>query len=134
SHTPFGKFVSRSGRSIYLRTDDHELIYSGPLAILVNEGSGSGSEVVAGAVQDNNGALGVGRRTCGCVLGISKFRKFKGGGELAVSEYSDLSPGGKTFEGAGVIPDLAVELKLADLQLKRDSALATAERMLTTPR
>lgn len=135
SHVPFGKFSSRTGKAIYLRTDDDsDLIYKNPIAILVNEGSGSGSELFAGVMQEHGRALVVGRQTCGCVLGISEFRKFKGGGELAVSEYGYLSPGGKTFEGAGVIPDKQVDLRIADLQQHRDAALEEAEKLLSRER
>jgi len=132
SHVSFGKFSRRSGKAIYLRTDDDELVYKGPLAILVNEGSGSGSELFAGVMQEIGRADIVGRQSCGCVLGISEFKKLKGGGELAVSEYGYLSPKENTFEGTGVIPDRAVELKIADLQRRRDAALDEAERLLKT--
>jgi len=131
-HVPFGKFSRRSGKAIYLRTDDDDQIYKGPIAILVNEGSGSGSELFAGVMQENGRALIIGRRSCGCVLGISEFRKLKGGGELAVSEYSYLSPRENTYEGTGVVPDKTVELKISDLQAKRDLALEEAERSLKT--
>jgi len=132
THTPFGKFSARSGKAIYLRTDDDDQIYKGPVAILVNEGSGSGSELFAGVMQENGRGVVIGRRSCGCVLGISKFRSMKGKGELAVSEYGYSSPSGKTFEGAGVIPNKTVELKIADLQQHKDSALEEAERSLRT--
>jgi len=131
SHVAFGKFSSRTGRSIYLRTDDDEEEYTGPIAILVNEGSGSGSELFSGVMQENGRAFVIGRQSCGCVLGISKFRKF-GEGELALSEFSFLSPGGKTLEGTGVIPNKIVDLKIADLQQHRDPALEEAERQLKT--
>ena len=130
AHVPFGKFSKRSGRTIYLRTDDDEQIYAGPLAILVNEGSGSGSELFAGVMQENGRAVVIGRRSCGCVLGISEFKRVRGGGELAVSEYGYLSPRENSFEGTGVTPDKTVELTISDLQAKRDSALDEAERML----
>lgn len=127
---PFGKFSKRSGRVIYLRTDDDERVYKGPLAILVNEGSGSGSELFAGVLQENGRAMVVGRRSCGCVLGISEFKKVKGGGELAVSEYGYLSPRENSFEGTGVVPDKIVELKISDLQARRDVVLEVAELLL----
>jgi carboxyl-terminal processing protease len=130
SHVSFGKFTSRSGRAILLRTSDDDQVYKGPVAILVNEGSGSGSELFAGVMQESRRAVVVGRQSCGCVLGISKFRKVKGGGELAVSEYGYVSPQGKTFEGSGVQPDKAVELKISDLQQHRDAALEEAENLL----
>ncbi len=132
SHVPFGKFSRRSGKTIYLRTEDDDRGYKGPLAILVNEGSGSGSELFAGVMQENGRAVVVGRRSCGCVLGISEFKKVKGGGELAVSEYGYLSPRENSFEGTGVSPDKTVELTIRDLQARRDAALDEAERLLKT--
>jgi carboxyl-terminal processing protease len=130
AHVPFGKFFSRSGKALYFRTDDDDQVYSGPVAILINEGSGSGSELFAGVMQENGRAIIVGRRSCGCVLGISKFRKLKGGGELAVSEYGYQSPQGKTFEGTGVIPNKPVDLTIRDLQNHRDTTLEQAEQLL----
>jgi len=130
SHVSLGRFFSRSGKAIYLRTSDDEQVYKGPVAILVNEGSGSGSELFAGVMQESGRAIVVGRRSCGCVLGISKYRKLKGGGELAVSEYGYQSPQGKTFEGTGVTPNKPVELTISDLQHHRDAALEEAERAL----
>ena len=132
SHVSLGKFFSRSGKAMYLRTGDDDQVYAGPLAILVNEGSGSGSELFAGVMQESKRATIVGRRSCGCVLGISKYRKLKGGGELAVSEYGYQTPQGKTFEGTGVIPNSPVELTISDLQHHRDAALEEAERVLKT--
>jgi len=131
-HVPFGKFNARSGKSIYLRTDDDDQIYSGPIAILVNEGSGSGSELFAGVMQESGRALVVGRQSCGCVLGISRYRSVKGKGELAVSEYGYVSPEGKSFEGAGVVPDRTIELRISDLQGHHDATLEEAEKVLRT--
>jgi carboxyl-terminal processing protease len=131
-HVPFGKFLKRSGSALYLRTDDHEKVFNGPVAILVNEGSGSGSELFAGVMQESGRAIVVGRLSCGCMLGISNYKKVKGGGELSVSEFGYISPKGKTFEGTGVIPNETVELKIADLQHHRDAALDEAERLLRT--
>jgi len=132
SHVSFGKFTARSGRAIFFRTSDDDQVYKGPVAILINEGSGSGSELFAGVMQESRRAVVIGRRSCGCMLGISKFRKVKGGGELAVSEFGYVSPLGKTFEGTGVTPDKAIELKISDLQRHRDAALDEAERVLRT--
>lgn len=130
THVSLGKFFSRSGKAIYLRTDDDDQVYKGPVAILMNEGSGSGSELFAGVMQESDRAIIVGRRSCGCVLGISRYRKLKGGGELAVSEFGYQSPSGQSFEGTGVIPNKPVELTISDLQHHRDAALEEAEKIL----
>ena len=102
--------------------------------ILVNEGSGSGSELFSAAMQENGRAAVVGRQSCGCVLGISHFKKLKGGSELAVSELKYVSPQGNKIEGAGVTPNRAVPLTLADLQRRRDAALEAAENALQKTR
>ncbi len=131
----FGKFVSRSGKSLQLFAgeDGEDEVYHGVVAILVNESSGSGSEMFAGVLQENGRAVVVGRQSCGCLLGIAKFREVEGGGELAVSELAYLSPKGRRLEGRGVIPDEPVGLTIADLQHHRDAALETAENALRTP-
>jgi carboxyl-terminal processing protease len=131
----FGKFVSRSGKSLQLFAgeDDEENVYQGGVAILVNESSGSGSEMFAGVLQENGRAVVIGRQSCGCLLGIAKFREVEGGGELAVSELAYLSPKGRRLEGKGVIPDEPVGLTLADLQHHRDAALEAAETALKSP-
>ncbi|HKP11952.1 MAG TPA: S41 family peptidase [Blastocatellia bacterium] len=126
----FGQFISRGGKSFTLYTDRDDQVYSGPLVILANEGSGSGSELFSAAMQENGRAAVVGRQSCGCVLGIAHFKKLKGGSELAVSELKYVSPQGNKIEGAGVTPNRAVPLTLADLQHRRDAALEAAESTL----
>ncbi|HXG64557.1 MAG TPA: S41 family peptidase [Blastocatellia bacterium] len=127
----FGSFIKRSGEAIQLFAGRRgEQVYAGPLVILVNEGSGSGSEMFAGGLQDLGRASVIGRQSCGCLLGISKFREVEGGGEVAISELGYLSPKKKKFEGAGVTPDQKVALTLADLRRRRDSTIETAETVL----
>ncbi|HSE97740.1 MAG TPA: S41 family peptidase [Blastocatellia bacterium] len=129
----FGRFLSRSGKSIELVTDDDDQLYRSPVVILINEASGSGSELFAACMQENHRAVIVGRQSCGCVLGISKFRKVEGGGELAVSELGYVSSRGRRLEGGGVTPDEMVSLQIADLQSNRDRSLEEAEGVLRGP-
>ena len=130
SRVPFGQFVSRSGRAITLFTERDEQVYKGAVAILVNEGSGSGSELFSGVMQENGRAQIIGRQSCGCVLGIARFKKMEGGSELAVSELKYISPRGQKFEGAGITPDKIVALTIADLQGRRDAVIEAAETLL----
>lgn len=134
ARTSFGQFISRGGKSFTLYTDRDDQVYTGPVMILVNEGSGSGSELFSAAMQENGRAAVVGRPSCGCVLGISHFKKLKGGSELAVSELKYVSPQGHKIEGAGVTPNRPVPLTLADLQHRRDAALEAAETALQKTR
>ena len=129
----FGRFVTRSGKSLDLFTGrDGDPVYGGPVAILLNEASGSGSEMFSGVMQEAGRAIVVGRQSCGCLLGISQYKKFKGGGELAISELGYVSPRGRTLEGVGVMPDEAVSLTLADLQRRRDATIEGAQTALGT--
>jgi carboxyl-terminal processing protease len=127
----FGRFINRSGKFIPLFTrPDDDRVYNGAVAVLVNESSGSASEMFSGVLQENGRATVVGRQSCGCLLGIAKYREVEGGGELAISELGYISPKGKKLEGNGVFPNEQVSLKIADLQRHRDAAVEEAEQQL----
>jgi len=131
SRVPFGQFIARSGRRLELYAGrPGSPIYSGPLAIVVDESSGSGSEMFAAVMQETGRAVVIGRQSCGCLLGIAQFKKMKGGSELAISELGYVSPKGRKIEGAGVIPDEPTRVTLADLQANRDPALEDAQNAL----
>ena len=127
----FGRFINRSGKFIPLFTRlEDERIYNGAVAVLVNESSGSASEMFSGVLQENGRATIVGRQSCGCLLGIAKYREVEGGGELAISELGYVSPKGNRLEGSGVLPNEQVSLRIADLQRHRDAAVEEAEQEL----
>lgn len=104
--------------------------YTGPVVVLVNEGSGSGSEYFAATLQALGRARIVGTNSCGCLLGFLGYANVPGGAELAYSEVGFLTPDGKRIEGDGVKPDWEVKPSLADLQLYRDRPLEIAEQLL----
>jgi len=109
-------------------------LYAGPVVILTNEGTASTSEVIAASLQERGRAKIVGTRSCGCALGVLKYRKLKNGGALAISEIGLVSGLGRRIEGEGVVPDVPVALKLADLQSGADPAIEEAERLLAAMR
>lgn len=101
-------------------------VYSGPVVILVNEGSASTTEVIAAGLQEQGRARIVGTRSCGCALGVLEHRKLKDGRMLAISEVGLVSGLGRRIEGEGVVPDRLVAPTLADLREGRDPALEAA--------
>ncbi|MGI9036706.1 MAG: S41 family peptidase [Pyrinomonadaceae bacterium] len=105
-------------------------LYAHPVVVLINEATGSTSELFANAMQEQNRALIIGTQSCGCVLGILNFKKLKDGGDLAISEISFVTAKGRTLEGNGVMPDKLVALTLADLRSGSDAALKKAENYL----
>jgi carboxyl-terminal processing protease len=107
-------------------------MYAGPIVILTTTYSGSSSELFAGGLQEVGRAKVVGSQTCGCVIGISRNERMKGGGVLEVSQILWFTPRGRKLEGDGVIPDKIVAPTIADLQQKRDVVLEQAVELLKT--
>lgn len=104
--------------------------YTGPVVVLINEGSGSASEYFAATLQTLRRATIVGSTSCGCLLGFLGYASVPGGAELAYSEIGFMTPDGKRIEGNGVTPDWPVTSNAADLQVYRDRALEVAEQIL----
>ncbi|HLH54880.1 MAG TPA: S41 family peptidase [Verrucomicrobiae bacterium] len=80
-----------------------------PMAVIINEGSASAAEIVAGALQDNHRADLVGQTTFGTGTVLQEFRLSDGSALLlAVEEW--LTPTGQSFWHKGVTPDFPVAL------------------------
>lgn len=75
-----------------------------PLIVLVNEGTASASEILAGALQDNGRALLVGEKTFGKGLIQSLFELPDGAG-LAITVAKYETPSHKDIHKAGIVPD-----------------------------
>jgi C-terminal processing protease CtpA/Prc len=111
-------------------------LYAGPLVVLSSPRSGSGAELLASALQELGRATIVGERTCGCLLGISRYVSLPGGGEIAISEVG-LRSGvlGRRVEGEGVVPDIVVAPTRAAIAAGVDEArrAATAQIRAVPP-
>ncbi|MDR7484491.1 MAG: S41 family peptidase [Armatimonadota bacterium] len=125
-----GKVVTlESGRgSVTYAVQPREPKFLGPLVILVDRGSASASEVVAGALQDAGIKL-VGTRTYGkaTVQGIYNFPDGSGM-RLTISRY--LTPAGRDLEGRGLEPDVEVATGGAPIGSPEDAPLNRAVGML----
>ena len=96
-----------------------------PLVVLVNEGSASAAEIVAGALQDAHRAKLVGETTFGTGTVLQRFRLSDGSALLlAVEEW--LTPNGRSFWHKGITPEIVVTLP-PDVNL----LLPSAERGMT---
>ena len=81
-----------------------------PLVVLVNEGSSSSSEIVAGALRDNDRAEVLGETTFGTGTVLSEYPLSDGSAILlGVAEW--LTPNGDSIRGSGIEPDVEVELE-----------------------
>ncbi|MFN7975638.1 MAG: S41 family peptidase [Acidobacteriota bacterium] len=100
--------------------------FLGPLAILIDSGSGSCSELLAGNLQERGRARVFGRRSAGAVLPSTEILLPNGClFQYVVCDYT--TAGGKRLESVGVIPDDGdIELSRADLLAGRDRDLDAA--------
>jgi carboxyl-terminal processing protease len=83
-------------------------LYSGPLLTLVNGGTASASEIVAGALQDANRSRVVGSRSFGKGL-IQTLIPLSDGSGLAVTVARYLTPAGQDIQNHGIVPDLSLQ-------------------------
>ena len=97
-----------------------DFIEGKPLIILVNGGSASASEIVAGALQDNKRAILVGESTYGkgSVQSIIPLKN-DGAIRLTVSKY--YLPSGKSISQVGVTPDIEVVEGSDDFRINTDT-------------
>ncbi|HKM42868.1 MAG TPA: S41 family peptidase [Limnochordia bacterium] len=80
-----------------------------PVAVLINGGSASASEIVSGALQDNGLATLIGTTTFGKGL-VQSLYPLRDGSALTVTEQGYLTSGGKDINGVGIEPDIVVEV------------------------
>ena len=87
----------------------NEASWNKPIVVLVNGGSASASEIVAGALKDNNAATLVGEKTYGKGV-VQTLVPLPGGGgiKLTTSEY--FTPSGVNIQDKGIEPDVKVTL------------------------
>ena len=111
-----GEIVSTRGRNKNdmkrYRAKYGDLIKNKPLVVIINGGSASASEIVAGALQDHKRAIVIGTKSFGkgSVQTIIPFKKSNdkmAGIRLTTARY--YTPSGESIQGKGIEPDIIVE-------------------------
>jgi carboxyl-terminal processing protease len=97
------------GRERRLTAKSGGLATAVPLTVLINSGTASAAEIVAGALEQNHRATLVGQTTFGTGTVLSTFR-LKDGSAILLGTSEWLTPEGQTIKGKGVQPDIPIRL------------------------
>lgn len=100
-----------------------------PLVVLVNEGSASASEILAGAIKFHRGTKLVGTQTFGKGT-VQQLDYLSEGSSIKVTVANWLLPDGNLIEGSGIAPDVVVEESEEDILDKVDVQLQKAIQVL----
>lgn len=126
---PVVSVVDRSGQRETHTSDLAAVKY--PVVVLVNGGSASASEIVAGAIQDTQAGTLVGTKTYGKGSVQTLMRLNGGAVKLTIAKY--LTPNDRSINGIGIEPDIKVEMPdktAAQSDVQLDKALAIIKEKL----
>lgn len=103
-----------------------------PMVVLINQGSASASEIVAGAIQDLGRGKLVGVKSFGkgSVQIPTPLKNNEGAVRITVARW--LTPNGRTIHGVGLTPDVEVQITEQDFAQNRDPQLDKAVELLST--
>lgn len=118
--------VDRGGKKDIEKSNNRALTNK-PLVVLIDGGSASASEILSGALQDNNRAMLVGTKTFGKGL-VQSVRGLGDGSGLAVTIAKYFTPSGRDINKSGIAPDVIIELS----EKQQEALVSDREKIGTT--
>ena len=119
----FGK--GREKEKIEYKSQGNAVLSGYPIVLLINEGSASASEILAGAMRDNLNVQLIGKKSFG-KGSVQETKKLADESYLKVTVAKWLTPKGSSISEVGIEPDVKVELTDEDYKNKKDPQLDKA--------
>jgi len=104
------------------KTIGSKRFFNVPIVVLMNEGSASASEILAGALRDNMDVKLVGKKTFG-KGSVQELKYLKDGSSIKITVAEWLTPNGTIINNNGVEPDFDIEITTDDYENDRDPQL-----------
>ncbi len=117
------------GKENVFKTRPNGLLKNYPIIILINEGSASASEILAGAIKDNRGVTIVGKKSYG-KGSVQEINDLSGGASLKITVAKWFTPKGVSISDQGIVPDVIVERTEDDFKNNRDPQLDKAKELI----
>ena len=123
-----GKLVYTEGRiensDFEFNAKPGDIMNGSPIVVLINGGSASASEIVAGALQDHNRAVILGSKSFG-KGSVQTIQELRSGGAVKITTARYFTPKGRSIQGEGITPDIILD----DYEVKDSSDDAASLRI-----
>jgi len=120
---------SRAGKNLSFDAHHGDALNGLPLIVLINNGSASASEIVAGALQDHHRAVLVGVKSFG-KGSVQSVVPLGDGTAIKVTTALYYTPSGRSIQATGIDPDIEVEQLVIKSEKARNTNLSVSERDL----